>query len=242
MPINHQETPLNPTVEEVPDESARNTADPAPDTRISWPQICTQHDSVLSSHLEMLQALRSQVSDPEASRVISTMIERTNKLVLQFEGVKKHIAPRATATRGNDSMRDLSGAGNELPRTTPLQSGDGVTRKRRKRERVSNDMEPEVETSEPVLDVQPLKRKRIDAAIPGADEDMQNAMPVSLETEDISDEVQRRLEIKEEQRRKRDSKPEKRKRERDSLGSNTSSSMGSKKPRKKYRLSGQVGR
>lgn len=57
-----------------------------------WGQICTQHDSVLSSHLGTLQALREQVSsDPEASQLISAMIERTNKLMLQFEGVKKHI-------------------------------------------------------------------------------------------------------------------------------------------------------
>ncbi len=51
-----------------------------------------QHDSVLSSHLSTLQALKEQVSsDPEASQLISAMIERTNKLMLQFEGVKKHI-------------------------------------------------------------------------------------------------------------------------------------------------------
>jgi hypothetical protein len=67
-------------------------------------------------------------------------------------------------------------------------------------------------------------------------------MPVSLETEDISDEVQRRLKIKEEQRRKRDAKPEKRKRDRDSLASNAStSSLASSKPRKRYKLSEQMG-
>lgn len=86
--------------------------------------------------------------------------------------------------------------------------------------------------------MQRSKRKRTDVVIPGADEDVQGAIPVSLETEDISDEVQRRLEIKEDQRRKRDSKPEKRKRERDSLASTTStSSRGSMKPRKKFKMS-----
>lgn len=79
-------------------------------------------------------------------------------------------------------------------------------------------------------------------AMPGADQDVRDVMPVSLETEDISDEVQRRLKIKEEQRRKRDAKPEKRKRDRDSLASNVStSSLASSKPRKRYKLSEQVG-
>lgn len=80
-------------------------------------------------------------------------------------------------------------------------------------------------------------------AIPGANEDVQTAMPVSLDTEDISGEVQRRLKIKEEKRRKKEAKPEKRKRgrERDSLGSNGSaSSLGGAKPRKRFKLGGEV--
>lgn len=62
------------------------------------------------------------------------------------------------------------------------------------------------------------KRKRVE--IPGNDEDLRNTTPVSAETEDISEEVQRRLLIKEEQRKKRNAMPEKRKRDRDSLLSN----------------------
>ncbi|KAL4787978.1 hypothetical protein BJX76DRAFT_353772 [Aspergillus varians] len=239
---NHSDTPLNPTVEEVPDEPANSNASSAPGFRFSWPQICTQHDSVLSSHLDMLQALKDQVSaDPSASRVISTMIERTNKLVIQFAGVKKRIVPRIA--RGFDSTR-ASSDGNDFSRTTPSRTEDITARKRSKRQRLSNsEMESEAESREPVLEVQRSKRKRMDVAIPGADEDVQTIMPVSLETEDISDEVQRRLEIKEDQRHKRDSKPDKRKRDRDSLASNTSSSsIGNLKPRKKFKLSEHVHR
>jgi hypothetical protein len=89
-----------------------------------------------------------------------------------------------------------------------------------------------------------MKRKRVDAAIPGHNEDVLNSMPVAMETEDISDEVQRRLKIKDEQRQKRDFKTEKRKRDRDSLASNASaSSLGNTtKPRKKFKLSEQVNR
>lgn len=81
------------------------------------------------------------------------------------------------------------------------------------------------------------KRKRVDATLPGYDESMSNATPVSMETEDISEEVQRRLRIKEEQRKKRNAKPEKRKR--DSLASNgsTSSPGTASRPRKKPKAS-----
>ena len=80
------------------------------------------------------------------------------------------------------------------------------------------------------------KRKRVDKTIPGADEDVRNA--TSVETEDISEEVQRRLKIKEEQRKKRGaSKADKRKR--DSMTSNGSaSSPGTMtiQPRKKAKV------
>lgn len=140
--------------------------------------------------------------------------------------------------RRSDPVRP-TGDGTDSTHTTPSKPEDGSGRKRRKRNRLSNtEIESGVESKEPLLEVQRLKRKRTDVAIPGADDDVQGAIPVSLETEDISDEVQRRLEIKEEQRRKRDSRPEKRKRDRDSLASNTStSSIGSTKPRKKFKLS-----
>lgn len=146
-------------------------------------------------------------------------------------------------SRRSDPVRP-TGDGTDSTHTTPSKPEDGSGRKRRKRNRLSNtEIESEVEAREPLLEVQRLKRKRTDVAIPGADDDVQSAIPVSLETEDISDEVQRRLEIKEEQRRKRDSKPEKRKRERDSLASNSSTlSTGGTKPRKKFKLSGGANR
>ncbi|KAL6230895.1 hypothetical protein BDW75DRAFT_221561 [Aspergillus navahoensis] len=235
MSPNPYDPPLNPTVDEVHDDSNSNDDTRGSDSRLSWPQICTQHDSVLSSHLKMLRTLQGQVSaDPGAYRLISSMIERTQKLVMQFEGVKKHIMPRTTQS---------SGAGSDSrPSSDSTSMVDDVTvRKRRKRHRILNEIEPVRESPQPVLEVPPAKRKRVDMAIPGADQDVRDVMPVSLETEDISDEVQRRLMIKEEQRRKRDAKPEKRKRDRDSLASNGStSSLPSSKPRKKFKLGGQV--
>ncbi|KAL4769048.1 hypothetical protein BDW60DRAFT_219222 [Aspergillus nidulans var. acristatus] len=240
MSPNPYNPPLNPTVDEVHDERDSNDDTRGTDFRLSWPQICTQHDSVLSSHLDMLRSLKGQVSsDPDAYRLISSMIDRTQKLVMQFEGVKKHIVS-TTRSSGSGSS---SGSGPRPSSDSTSRVGEATLRKRKKRNRISNEIEPVREPQLPVLEVQPAKRKRVDMAIPGADQDVRDVMPVSLETEDISDEVQRRLKIKEEQRRKRDAKPEKRKRDRDSLASNTStSSLASSKPRKRYKLSEQMGK
>ena len=74
-----------------------------------------------------------------------------------------------------------------------------------------------------IEDIEPIsisKRKRRDTSIPGDKEDTRNVTPVSMETEDISEEVHQRLMIREERRKKRPSKSEKRKRE--SFASNES--------------------
>lgn len=60
------------------------------------------------------------------------------------------------------------------------------------------------------------KRKRLDLVPRSNEDDAQAETPESAQTEDISEEVQRRLEIKEQQRRRRNSRPEKRKRDSDS--------------------------
>ncbi|TQB76726.1 hypothetical protein MPDQ_007121 [Monascus purpureus] len=79
------------------------------------------------------------------------------------------------------------------------------------------------------------KRKRIDFAAPRLkEEDAKTAAAVeaSPETEDISAEVQRRLKIKEERRKKRNI-PKSEKRKRESLLSNASFSEGTSKPERK---------
>ncbi|KAL4971492.1 hypothetical protein BDW66DRAFT_163647 [Aspergillus desertorum] len=238
MSPNPYNPPLHPSVDEVHDGTDSNDDTHGSDSRLSWPQICTQHDSVLSSHLKMLRSLKTQVSsDPDAYRLISSMIERTQKLVMQFEGVKKHMV---STTRSSGFG---SGFGSRAPSDSSSRADDVMARKRRKRCRISNEIGPVREPPQPVLEVQPAKRKRVDMAIPGANQDVRDVMPVSLETEDISDEVQRRLKIKEEQRRRRVAKPEKRKRDRDSLASNAStSSLASAKPRKRFKLGEQIDR
>ncbi|KAI9375662.1 hypothetical protein BJX61DRAFT_105605 [Aspergillus egyptiacus] len=246
MPLDRANTPLNPTVEEVRDETESHNDSPASEVRLSWPEICAQHESVLASHHRMLQTLKGQISlDTEAGKVLSNMVDRTNKLRVQFEGLRKHIIPRVS--RGDQfSGSGLGGGRKRTPSASTSGPDDDDRAKRRKRPRLSNHGgESEVESREPLLaDTQRKKRKRMDTPASNEEQDVREVMPVAFETEDISDEVQRRLRIKEEQRRKRDAKPEKRKRDRDSLASNaSSSSIGSmSKPRKKFKLSERVRR
>ena len=54
-------------------------------------QICAQHESVLSSHMEMLNLVRNNVPSGDALQMVSGMIEKTNRLMTQFRVVKKQL-------------------------------------------------------------------------------------------------------------------------------------------------------
>ena len=104
---------------------------------------------------------------------------------------------------------------------------------RRKRRRVSREKEPVQPEPEPAEESRSSKRAR-DASSQSPFEQEGDVTSTSLGTEDISAEVQRRLKIKEEQRRKRET-PKQDKRKRDSLASNdgASPSEATCRPRKK---------
>lgn len=109
------------------------------------------------------------------------------------------------------------------------------TRKKRSRAEKDEDvtsLKHEINTQyDSTEDVRASKRKRDTASYSGVDEDQHNASGTT-ETEDISEEVQRRLRIKEERRRRKESaRPEKRKR--GSRLSNESASPGASNRRKK---------
>ncbi|PWY90306.1 hypothetical protein BO94DRAFT_623111 [Aspergillus sclerotioniger CBS 115572] len=221
-------TARNPTVEEGDDASDWGQTGRAPKTdqfQHSWPEICAQHDTILSSHLEMLQQVKNQTRpDGQAYKLVSNMLEKTSRLVTQFNVLKRQIVP------GSQSMSTSS------DQSQPPKAG--------LKRAIMSDAESEEEAAAGKSGTRPVaepytrfhKRKRLDKPIPGADEDVRNA--TSVETEDISEEVQRRLKIKEEQRKKRGtSKADKRKR--DSMTSNGSaSSPGSMtiQPRKKAKI------
>ncbi|RJE21737.1 hypothetical protein PHISCL_05921 [Aspergillus sclerotialis] len=133
-----------------------------------------------------------------------------------------------------NSLSSQSNASESAPVYSSDDKPPRPARKRRRLDPDASNSEPEV----PELKSTPKsvpKRTRTGRSIPGDDEDVRNVTPVSMETEDISEEVDRRLRIKEERHRKKDAKPEKRKRE--SMASNESTHSSprgvSVKPRSK---------
>lgn len=147
----------------------------------------------------------------------------TSRLRRKASDSAPHVASAAFKTNGRSASNQRS--------TDPGTS----TRKKRSRPEKEEDvasLKHEVNTqSDSTEDVRPSKRKRDTPSYSGVDEDQHNASGTT-ETEDISEEVQRRLRIKEEQRRRKESaRSEKRKR--DSLLSNESASPGPSKRRKK---------
>ena len=223
---------------------------------------------MLSSHLEMLHSARNAARDDDnMSQIISSMLEKTNRLVSQFRVVKKQIVCLChffisfllfTNMRTEKWWADLNSntftdgthnisfvwLGNKTrsESTTPGDANSAATAKLsfssgKKRARAENEAINMMTDSAQQNFSQ--KRKRLDSILSGNHEDMRSVTPVSIETEDISEEVQRRLEIKEEQRKKRGSSTsEKRKRNRDSLASNDStlsSSGGASRPKKRRR-------
>lgn len=132
---------------------------------------------------------------------------------------------------------------NARPTPTP-QSTDTDTSSRRKRSRTEKESDiPSTESetntqTDQSEDPRASKRKRDAVPYTEVDEATRNTSGF-FETEDISEEVQRRLRIKEERRRQKESaKPEKRKRE--SLLSNESVSPGPSKHRKKRARAGNA--
>lgn len=111
---------------------------------------------------------------------------------------------------------------------------EGEVKTHKKRRRVSR--ENDTSRSETTDEVRAPKRYRDSSSQPPSGQDFtgqeEYITSTSLGTEDISAEVQRRLKIKEEQRRKKENpKPDKRKR--DSLASNDGASPAISRPRKK---------
>lgn len=113
--------------------------------------------------------------------------------------------------------------------SNPTQSTDTEANTRKKRRRISRDND--TARPERADEIRAPKRYRDSSSQPTPEQDGEFTS-VSLGTEDISAEVQRRLKIKEEQRLKKEN-PKADKRKRDSLVSNEGESSIASKPRKK---------
>ncbi|KAJ5159649.1 uncharacterized protein N7482_006653 [Penicillium canariense] len=202
----------------------------------------SQHDAVLTSHLEMLDSVKAHVTrDDEAFRTVSSMVTKTIQAMNQSKVARKYMLNRKTSDNVFNATPSSSSAPKTNPQPTPTpQFTDTETRGRRKRPRTEKEgtVTPSQERSQE--DPRASKRRRDLISFQATEEDPRNASYASsgsLETEDISAEVQRRLRIKEERRWKKETnKPEKRKRE--SLVSTESVSPGGARHKKKRARTG----
>ncbi|KAJ5993280.1 hypothetical protein N7451_009004 [Penicillium sp. IBT 35674x] len=191
---------------------------------VPWAEIFSRHESVLSSHLQMLDEVKGHVSDDEALRTVSSMLNKTIQAMNQLKVIRKHTLNKPNS---NNPFQSTSTTPKTRAAESPTpQSTDTEHTARRKRSRTDKDIEPRVPNA-PTDDARASKRKRDISSY-----QLPIDTPDANETEDISEEVQRRLRIKEERRRKKESsQPEKRKR--DSMISNESTSPGPSRHRKK---------
>ncbi|CAL5873269.1 uncharacterized protein PFLUO_LOCUS7538 [Penicillium psychrofluorescens] len=242
---------MNPTVEDDRHEPP-GTSGSSNRTPIAWAELFSRHETMLTSHLELLDSVKEHMArDGNAFRTVSSMVQKTVQAMNQFALVRKKMSNHKTALDEDHSTAtshtsSMNGASRSHTHTPTPYSTDSVNTARRKRSR--NEKEGEKERGPDFgtpptdqnqayedTDARAPKRKRSSySAVPGADDDLRDATEASVETEDISAEVQRRLRIKEERRRKRerdDARPEKRKRT--SGASNGSVSPDRSRPKRK---------
>ncbi|KAF9892474.1 hypothetical protein FE257_001583 [Aspergillus nanangensis] len=260
MPLHGHQRPFNPSVEDARTSSDTEN-DHAPKkkhrTQMPWPE----HEKVIASHLEMLHIVMNDVPNGgEAFNLASNMVETTNKLMAQFNLLKKQLA----LSKLPDSLFGTGAVNNSEPGTETVREAKNIwgtlntpkgpshsmpgrpsrrrghSNERNKRTRQDQDYATTESTSTDFANSElqrSHKRKRLAVSTPAADVDVRHVTPVSIDTEDISQEVQRRLEIKEERRRKRDSNPKQEKRKRESAGSEGAASFDTlSKPRKRSRV------
>ncbi|KAJ5083558.1 hypothetical protein N7456_012985 [Penicillium angulare] len=198
---------------------------PSNTSHIAWAEVFSRHETVLSSHLEMLDDVKNHISsDDEAVRAVSTMVNKTVQAMNQFKVVRKHMVSKSS-DRPSTSK-------NDGPSTPTSQHGDNEPTTRRKRPRTEKDTaatDSRWPSSSTVLDDPRASKRKRDINTnphPEYSQPPYHNAPETHETEDISEEVQRRLRIKEERRRRKEV-PQSEKRKRDSM------SPGSSRHRKK---------
>ncbi|KAJ5940262.1 hypothetical protein N7516_000430 [Penicillium verrucosum] len=243
---------MNPTVEDeviddVPANQNSNSNANANDTPVPWSEIFSRHEAVLCSHLEMLSMVKEQIA-PKVNgfQTVSSMVNKTVLAMNQLKIARKHMmsskshqtptpegrkkSTYPTLYQATETGIDMTALENATPSSSnPTQSTDTEANTRKKRRRISRDND----TARPECadEIRAPKRSRDSSSSqPTPEQDAEFAS--TLETEDISAEVQRRLKIKEEQRLKKEN-PKADKRKRDSLVSNEGESPIASKPRKK---------
>ncbi|KAJ6051553.1 uncharacterized protein N7446_006185 [Penicillium canescens] len=192
---------------------------------IPWHEVFSRHEAALSSHLEMLTQVKAHTAtEGEAFQAVTSMVNKTIQAMNQLKLTRKNMMNKNTSS---------SSSSRSTPQRPPTDTEANTRKKRRRssRDKDTTHPEPEITPHDPSIDESRASKRHCDVSQP-SEQDEGDITSTSLGTEDISAEVQRRLKIKEEQRRKKDNpKPDKRKRE--SLASNEATSPSVPRPKKK---------
>ncbi|KAJ5760687.1 hypothetical protein N7520_007843 [Penicillium odoratum] len=209
-------------------------------SQIPWAEIFSRHETVLLSHLHMLKEVKGCVSDGDAFQTVSSMLDKTMQAMNQLKIVRNSTSTstksknNATETTTSQFTDTEPNASRKRPRTdnakdykAPTNTNGDSRSSKRKRDIPSqqpsvnspwsqnNTEEPSASTDQ-TDESHTFKRKRDMPSFrqPSVETQWTQDDQDSNETEDISAEVQRRLRIKDEMRRKKESsQSNKRKRE-----------------------------
>ncbi|KAK2745416.1 hypothetical protein FQN57_003759 [Myotisia sp. PD_48] len=179
------------------------------DPPIPWPEIFYQHEYNLNSQLEICSKLGEQLSaDASSFQALSSIIHQTQQLMNDAKKLKNEFLPRK---RGGSGMNG------------PEKNGSFIVHEGKKRRHNADD-DP-MPGSSTLVTKSKLKRARVDGPINTPATATVHETEPEGEVEDISEEVERRLRLREEYRRKRRDKPQT-KRKRESLDSSYEESEG----------------
>ncbi|KMP09103.1 hypothetical protein CIRG_08784 [Coccidioides immitis RMSCC 2394] len=209
-----------------------------------WPDILSRHDLNLRTHIQVCAMVKKRVSsNPDSVKVISSIIQATQQLMQDLEKIRDQLPLRGTGIiegtrQGSQDARHTASrnAGGVAAHDAPVPDKKSSVGSDQQPESPSNKKRSYGEEEDENTHQQPReansnkKCKRLcDTAKLHGDSESSAAEVTpyipTIDVEDISEEVEARLRLKDEARRNRAGKKEK-KRKRDSHGSATDSHSG----------------
>ncbi|KAK2864973.1 hypothetical protein FQN49_004037 [Arthroderma sp. PD_2] len=238
---------------------------PASQETVAWSELFLQHELNINKHLELCSKVRQHVSPSGVSfQAISSMIAQSQRFIEEVKKLRQEFMPQSTGTRlsarpnslrypeasARSRLNGVSGSGEadnipsakgESPSfifdadpTPPTATQRSQNRKKRSR----NLDDSLIIANSHVRETPSLKKTKLLPRDPPAADGSISNQPSSIpqiELEDISQEVEARLKLREETRRKKGEK--RRKRKRGSIGSLAAGSRESAPQAKRARKS-----
>nr|KMM72104.1 hypothetical protein CPAG_08403 [Coccidioides posadasii RMSCC 3488] len=196
-----------------------------------WPDILSRHDLNLRTHIQVCAMVKKRVSsNPDSVKVISSIIQATQQLMQDLENIRDQLGSQDARHTASRNAGDVAAHDAPVPDKKSSVGSDQQPERPSDKKRSYGEEEDENSHQQPGEANSNKKFKRLcDTAKLHGDSESSAAEVTpyipTIDVEDISEEVEARLRLKEEARRNRAGKKEK-KRKRDSHGSATDSHSG----------------